>query len=98
MTVKAKAVLTFDQIANLLEGIPITIRLPKQKDSPAIEVEVIRAPIPQEVFYKYTVTATERPIEEFDMSFTDKLFSDVGEMFDTLGKNFRSIFKLPSSK
>lgn len=97
---KAKAVLTFRQVGTLLEGKPVTIRLPEQNESPAIDLELSREPIPRSTRVVYKVTSGTHPEAnvDLDMSFIDKVFEDFDALFETLEKGFQRIFRLPRSK
>ncbi len=81
---KAKATLSFAQIGSLLEGKPVTIRLPEtlehvpgqpenvQRKVPGIELELAREPLTRDHYVVYKVTVSDTPVKdvELDMSLT----------------------------
>ena len=105
---KAKATLSFTQIGSLLEGKPVTIRLPEQPfhsveaDNiiPGIELELCREPLTREHYVIYKVPVSDKPVKdvELDMSLMDKAFEGFDEFFENLSKSFDRIFRLPRSK
>jgi len=109
---KAKAMLSFSQIGSLLEGKPVTIRLPEtldhvpgqaenvQRTVPGIEIELTGEPPTSSHYVLYKVIVNDCPIKdlELDMSFTDKIFEDLDSIVSSLGKRFDRIFRLPHSK
>lgn len=97
---KAKATLTFQQIGSLLEGKPVTIRLPAQSTgliriTPAIELELRREPLARDTRVVYTVTCRNRPDlnVDLDMSFMDKVFADFDRLMESLSDSFHKVFR-----
>jgi hypothetical protein len=109
---KAKATLSFTQIGSLIEGKPVTIRLPETLDHvsgqpenvtrtvPGIELELCREPLTRDHYVEYHVTVSDRTIKDvkLDMSLMDKVFGDFDALFESLSKGFDRIFRLPRSK
>jgi hypothetical protein len=102
----AKAVLTFNQIGSLIEGKPVTIRLPRTEEpvpgqpeyakvTPGIELELNREPLARDTRVVYTVTCRNRPDlnVDLDMSFMDKVFADFDRIMDSFSDSFHKIFR-----
>ena len=108
----AKAILSFDQIGRLLEGKPVTLRLPEQLEhvpgasenvmrrTAGIEIELSRTPIPKGTHITYKVTSSSKngTSYDLDMSYISQMVEEVDEMFDDLWAKFLRVFRLLPSK
>ena len=108
----AKAQLTFEQIGLLIEGKPVTIRLPDvlepvpgqaynvTRTVPGIDIEINREPISRDTVVEYVVTCKSRPRRNIDLriTFMDKVLSDFGDNWDGLLRDIAKIFGLRRSK
>lgn len=96
----AKAVLTLNQTISLMEGHPITIRLPATTTSSPVKIELVREPLKNGVRFTYTIIGDKSVASglPLDMSFIDKAFNHFHGIFEDLQKGIDWIFKLPPPK
>lgn len=93
----ANGTVTLQQIGRLVEGHPVTIRLPAIHDTPPIELRIVRETLPASTVVEYRVNGPRNTLD-IRMSNTSKVVSDAMDSFRDIVKTFNRLFRLSSSK